>query len=40
MTFPDDLLEEAAHRLVGDEEYMIIDAPDEVEPADDEDDES
>jgi len=37
MTLPDDILEEAANRLVADEEYMIIDAPDPVEPAEDED---
>jgi hypothetical protein len=40
MTLPDDILEEAANRFIDDREYMTIDAPDEVEPADDEDDES
>lgn len=33
MTLPDDIIEEAANRMVADEEYMIIDAPDPVEPA-------
>jgi hypothetical protein len=37
MTLSDDILEEAASRMVADEEYMIIDAPDEVEPADEDD---
>lgn len=39
MTLPDDILAEAASRLVADEEYMIIDAPDPVEPEDEENDE-
>jgi hypothetical protein len=34
MTIPEDLIEEAAGRLVDDREYMIIDAPDEVEKTD------
>jgi len=38
MTLPDDILEEAANRLVADEEYMTIDAPDEVEPDNEADD--
>lgn len=37
MTLPDDILEGAASRLVADEEYMTIDAPDEVESADEDD---
>lgn len=33
MTYPDEVLEDAAGRLVDDQEYMTIDAPDEIEPA-------
>lgn len=35
---PDDLLKEVSTRLVDDQEFMIIDPPDEVEPPDDEED--
>lgn len=37
--YDDALLDEAASRLVDDREYMIIDAPDPVEPTDDADEE-
>lgn len=33
MNYPDDVLAEAAGRLVDDQEYMIIDAPDELTDA-------
>lgn len=35
MSYPDDVLAEAAGRLVDDQEYMTIDAPDELEPPSD-----
>lgn len=35
MTYPDEVLEEAAGRLVDDQEFMIIDAPDQPASQDD-----